>query len=350
VQISGRASRGVKNGSRVNVHYGSARVAARVAFLDGNNLNAGASALAQVRLEEPAFLFAGDRFIVRDWAEQNTLAGGLVLDPDARRKSFRTEARRKFLNELTTPDVVRYVASEMVRKRAEDPGRLLVRSRFGAAAISGASSQLIASGELVYAGDFICDAAWWQALQRRAAEAIDARHRAHPEQSGFPLTELRKAVEAELPSAELFDALVEALCQNDFVRAGTTIRRATHRPALPPRLQAAGDNLRVALGTKPFDPPSRKELAPDPVAQQALRFLLESGEAVDINAEVVLTTESLRRATHLVQEFIRTNGPATVSQLREALGSSRRIVVPLLERLDRDGLTLRQGDKRSLRR
>ncbi len=334
VEISARANRGLKNGSRVNIHYGSARVPARVAFLEGNSLAAGVSALAQVRLEEPVFVFAGDRFIVRDWAEQNTLAGGLVLDPDASRKSFRSEPRRRFLSERPSQDVARYLASEMVRKRAEHASRLLVRSRFSAAAISGVVSQMIASGQLVAAGDFVCDAAWWQALRRRAAQAIDARHRAHPEQAGLPLTELRQAVEAELPSDELFDAVVGALCQNDFVRAGAAIRRATHRAALPPRLQAAGDKLRATLGTKPFDPPSRKELAPDPVAQQALRFLLENGEAVDINAEVVLTTESMRRATQLVHEFIRTNGPATVSQLREALGSSRRVVVPLLERLE----------------
>jgi selenocysteine-specific elongation factor len=50
-----------------------------------------------------------------------------------------------------------------------------------------------------------------------------------------------------------------------------------------------------------------------------------------------------------VAEFISKNGPATVSQLRQALRSSRRVMVPLLERLDRDGVTTRTGDKRRLR-
>jgi len=48
-------------------------------------------------------------------------------------------------------------------------------------------------------------------------------------------------------------------------------------------------------------------------------------------------------------EFISKNGPATVSELRQALESSRRIMVPLLEKLDREGVTRRMGDKRSLR-
>jgi selenocysteine-specific elongation factor len=50
-----------------------------------------------------------------------------------------------------------------------------------------------------------------------------------------------------------------------------------------------------------------------------------------------------------VAEFISNNGPATVSELRQALGSSRRVMVPLLERLDREGVTTRAGDKRRLR-
>jgi len=64
---------------------------------------------------------------------------------------------------------------------------------------------------------------------------------------------------------------------------------------------------------------------------------------------VALMRNSFDRMKSQVIEFISEKGPATVSELRQALGSSRRIMVPLLERLDRDGVTRRVGDKRSLR-
>jgi selenocysteine-specific elongation factor len=118
---------------------------------------------------------------------------------------------------------------------------------------------------------------------------------------------------------------------------------------LPPPLQAAAAKLRTTLAAKPFDPPSRKQLAPDSFSQQALRFLIETGEIVEINAEVVMVAESLKRMTELIRQYIRNNGPATVSDLRQAVGCSRRIIVPLLERLDRDGVTTRNGDVRTLR-
>jgi hypothetical protein len=47
--------------------------------------------------------------------------------------------------------------------------------------------------------------------------------------------------------------------------------------------------------------------------------------------------------------FISDHGPATASQLRQALGTSRRVIIPFLEYLDRVGVTQRIGDSRQLR-
>jgi hypothetical protein len=62
-----------------------------------------------------------------------------------------------------------------------------------------------------------------------------------------------------------------------------------------------------------------------------------------------MSAASVAQALAQVRAFIKAHGPATVSELRQSLGASRRIVVPLLEYLDRTFVTLRQGDKRTLR-
>ena len=352
VHISLRANRPIKDGARVHAHHGAGNVAARIAFYGGADLAVGEGALAQMRLETPAFLFAGDRFILRDWSEHNTLGGAVVLDPDASRKLFRSEARLKFLKARAESDgnISRFVSSQLQRDGAARKSQLLLKSRFSGAAIAETVSQQVAAGALVVAEDFVVGPGTWKRLRQLAADTIDMRHRAHPEQPGLPLANLRAVLKAELPVPEVFDSLIADLCRSEFVRAGTAIRRAAHMPALSAPLQAAATKIRAALAAKPFDPPSRKDLAPDPMSQQALRFLIESGELVDINAEIVMTTESLKRATELVREFIRTRGPSTTSDLRQMLSSSRRVAMPLLERLDRDAITLRQGDKRVLRR
>ena len=350
LELSPRTARPLKDGSRVRVHHGSCDVAAHVAFHQRRDLATGESALGQMRFEKPSFVFAGDHFIVRDWAEQNTLAGGVVLDPDARRRLFTNEGRLQFLNDRgkSPEDVLNFVASQVMRDGGGRRSQLLLKSRFSADAISDAVSRAAAEGRVIIRGEYVFEAAKWLVWRSRAVDAIDRQHRTHPEQMGLSLTDLRNTLKAELQDEGLFDTFVEDLCADDFVRVGAAIRRATHRPALPALLQAAGAKLRSTLAAKPFDPPSRKELAPDPVSQQALRFLIATGEAVEINMEVLMTAENVRRATELIRQFIRDHGPATVSELRQTLGSSRRVIVPLLERLDRDGITLRQDDKRVL--
>ncbi len=353
LEISPRASRSIKEGARVWIHYGSASVAANVIFFNTKKLNPGERALAQLRLEEPAFVFADDRFVVRDWAEQYTLAGGIVLDAEAGTASFRNAARVKFLEQRAeAPEDVRSsILSQLMRDGAAKRIQLLRKSRFGNAEISEAAAGLVAQGDLIAVGEYWADSVKWIALRRQAIDAIDSLHRAHPEHSGMPVNELRAILRADLPFDDLFDGLLQDLCSIGFVRVGAAIRRVAHRPALPAHLQQAGDRLREALARKPFDPPSRKELAADSASQQALRFLLQTGEAVEINADIVMAAESgEKEATELISRFVREHGPATVSDLRQAIGSSRRVIIPFLERLDRAGIMERVADKRVLRR
>jgi len=345
------ASRPLKDGTLVRVHLGSANVPARVCLLEADALLPGEQRLAQLRFELPVFAFAGDRFIIRDWSEQTTLAGGVILDPDAAREKFRSESRRSFLQTRadSTTDASAFAGSQLARERAVRRAQLLDKSRFSPAQVEDAVSKLVAETRAVSKGEWLADAAWWQQLRQGAMDAIDAAHRAHPERPGLNLSELRAVLQKQLPAPEVFEALVADLCQNGFSQAGVAIRRATHRPMLPPHLQGAGVKVRSAFSSRPMDPPSRKEIAPDAPSQQALRFLVQSGEAVELGEEVVLLAESHARAVDTVKTYLREHGAATASELRQALGTSRRIVIPLLERLDKEGVTRREGDKRVLR-
>jgi selenocysteine-specific elongation factor len=107
--------------------------------------------------------------------------------------------------------------------------------------------------------------------------------------------------------------------------------------------------LRTRLELKPFEPPSRNDLAPDANARQALRFLIETQEVVELSPETVMTQDAFSRATRIIKDFLIAHRSGTVSELRQAVGAPRRIMVPLLERLDHNGLTVRQGDIRVLR-
>ncbi len=369
------AARPLKEGALVRVHHGSGNFPARVCFIPSalrtppsapgrslptaavpaeetvSGLAPGQQALAQLRAETPVFAFIGDHFIVRDWAEQTTLAGGVVLDADADRRRLRSENQRRFLERRAAAfdDLTTLLTTQLARDGAVVAATLLLKSHFSVEDISGVLAQLVTSGRAVRAGDWAVDRPFWQGLWDQAAAAIDAAHGAHPERLGLALADLRTLLAPHLPAPELFELLVAALGRNDFAQAGAVIRRAGHRPALPPRLQTDGARIRTALAAKPFEPPPRKALAPDAAAQESLRFLLQTGEAVEVGADVVMLAEHWARAAAVVREFLQARGRATASELRQALGTSRRVIIPLLERLDREGVTAREGDQRVLR-
>ena len=351
LEISPRANRPLRDGSHVRIHHGSSNAGGTVAFFLEKSLSPGGRALAQLRLDSSIFVFAGDRFVIRDSTAQNTLAGGIVLDPEPPRKMFRSEARLDFLRRRAESpnEVAEFVASQILRDRAVRPSKLLVESKFSAEEIAQALSRLATQNKVVFAGEFAVDGAAWAELRQRAADAIEASHRAHPEQVGLSLSDLRMNLEPHLPFPALFEFLVGDLCRSGFAQAGNAIHRSAHQPSLPPLLQAAATHMRADLRTKPFDPPSRKQLAPDSISQQALRYLIQKGELVEINSELVFAAENLKHMTESIRKYIQDHGPATVSQLRQSLGCSRRIIVPLLERLDREGVTVRDGDFRKLR-
>jgi selenocysteine-specific elongation factor len=203
------------------------------------------------------------------------------------------------------------------------------------------------NGEIVLGQHIAADCEFWRKLRTQAIGLIDAAHKQSPGRAGLDLSELRSALRLQEP--ELLESLVADLSLGDFARNGSVIGRTSYRPTLPAQFQPVEKRIREALTGQPFDPPSRKAIESDSQGRQVVRFLIENGEVTELALDVVLMRNSFERMKSQVVEFIFKNGPATVSELRQALGSSRRIMVPLLERLDRDGVTRREGDKRRLR-
>jgi selenocysteine-specific elongation factor len=339
-------TRPIKHGAAVRVHHGSANFGACIFFQGGEELHAGETAIAQMRFEAPAFIFAGDRFLIRDGSEQSTLAGGVVLDPDASVRNFRSTAQREFLaRRAQAPHDARvFSATEIARDRAVKRNALLAKSSFGADEIA----QSIRSANVIERGEFVIDATWWKDILRQAEAIIDVEHKAHPNHAGLALSELRQALARDLPLPEICDVLVSELGSSGFVRSGENIARVTHRPTLPPQLQTAAARICATLTAKKFDPPSRAEIAPDATSQQALRFLCAGDKVVELSAEVVLATDQFVKMRDAIVAFLRKNNSAGASELRQLLGTSRRVIIPFLERLDREGVTRRISDKRVL--
>jgi selenocysteine-specific elongation factor len=342
------AARPIKSGSSVHFHFGTSRTVAKIVLLNVAVLEAGQRAVAQLRLDLPILVFVGDRFVLRDSSERNTIAGGTVLDPDADHANFRSAGQMQFLRARAAAphDVQLCVGSQLARDGFAECKSLLTKSNFSADEIADALSRLRNRAGIVLSGEIAADQRYWHELITRAAELIDLAHQKNPERRGLDLSELRR--DLKVGSEKLFTAIVSQLNGNGFTRFENTIARACHRPALPPELLLAAEKLRAALSEKPFDPPDRKILCEDRHLQQALRFLIEQGELMELNGEIVLLSDAAEQMRNAVVEFLSVSGSATASQLRQRIGTTRRVIIPFLEYLDRHGVTQRVGDQRVL--
>jgi selenocysteine-specific elongation factor len=349
--LTSSAARPLKSGTPVRFHLGSANIPARIQLLREGTLLPGTTALAQLRLEQPAFAFVGDRFLLRDASEQNTLAGGIILDPDASRTRARDSERLERLqacaNQPVLPDP--FFDAALQRQALPSADALLLRSRFSTRQIHEAIDRQVAGQRLVRVGNHLASATFWSALIEGAIQAIDQHHRSHPDQAGVPLADLRTFLTRQTGNSETFEEFVAALARQGFTLQGATIRRATHRPELPPHLQAPGQRLRDLFSQHPLDPPSRRELAPDEPSRQALRYLIQNADAVELGPDIVMGRDAFALVKRRIMAHLRRHGRATAAALRQELGMHRRVLIPLLERLDRDGITVRDGDTRTLR-
>ncbi|MEO2049139.1 MAG: selenocysteine-specific translation elongation factor [Pirellulales bacterium] len=339
----------LKHATRIRLHHGGTQVPAKLHFIQDESLAAGAGALAQIRLEQPLLVFMGDRFLIRNWAKSATLAGGIVLEPHAERRHYRSVQQLASLKVLAdaVDDPQLAVKQMLVRWQPVLRRELLRQSHFSTEQIETAVAALVQASQLRIAGDYLTHLTWWKSLLDRAQQMVVAEHQENPHLAGLPLTRLRS--ELALDSPALFDELVRDLSQQDIVQVGDALRSNSHLPELPSHLAAAGKKIRQMLADSPFKPPSRKELADNKAANDALRFLIQQGEVVEIDAKVALLAATCQQAREQVHHYLTEHATATMSELRELLGTNRKVIVPLMEQFDREGLTVRKGNVRQLK-
>ncbi len=345
------ASKPLKHGARVRLHHGSANIPGRIFFLNCLELKPGQEAIGELRLERTASVLTGDRFVIRDWAETHTLAGGIALDVRASAGRFRSERQRTYLEacrrspSAALPTMMR---AQIVREQTLPEAELMRGSRFGSQEIRECAAMLETEGTILRRRGIVFEANYWKAQLGAATNAINHFHQTHPELLGLPLSQLRNCLDKRLKSQGAFNAILDALTESDFIVQSAAIQRSGFTISLPPNLQDAANQIRKALGEKADEPPARKQIIASKEEEQAMRFLIDSGEAVELNKDLALLQTGYDKLFESIKKFLKTHRAASVSQLRQYTGVSRRVMIPFLQLLDAQGITIREGGLRRL--
>lgn len=295
----------------LTLHVGSAAVPVRVRPLGPDTV--------RLRLARPLPLLVGDRALLRDPGRHHVSGGVRVLDvappPLARRGA--AAARAQVLAELDgQPDL----AGELRRRR-------LVRA-----------SALIRMGVPAHAapvaGDWLADPAHWRRLGDQLTEEVARYAREHPLEPGMPADALRQRL--ALPDRVLVEALVRPPLRIHAGRVG-----AAGADALPEPVARAVQRVRAEYGDRPFRAPEADHLVDLGLGPREIGAAVRAGALLRLADNVVLLPDALDGAVRVLAGLPQ---PFTLSAARQALDTTRRVAVPLLELLDRRGVTRRLPD------
>ena len=349
VHVSERATKiqTIKHAQRVRFHHFSTTISGKILFFENTNLEKGNKQIAEIRLDRPAFTFAGDRFVLRDWSKQFTIGGGIILDSSPPKRSYRTEKQRNFLlmrasnpNEFTT-----HLNSLLTRDHFIKSDTPLSQSSFSKSVIE----DTIENNDAVVSGNFIIDKNWWSEINEIAGNRIKTIHEKHPELPGIDISQLRTFMKKRVVDSKLFEFLIDQLCKSGFTKKDTILSIDSHKASLPNHLTSSGKKIISLLDANPLEPPNPKEIINSENDEAALKFLLQTNEAIQLDEKVILLSKNYNEAVDKIRSYITQNGPATAADLRKALSSTRRVIIPLLEHLDKEGITFRSGDTRVLK-
>lgn len=343
--------RSLKSNHRVFVHHGSGRTQARVLFPEDIVLNPGDTAIAQLRFDHPIHALVGERLVVRELSGEATLAGATVLDPHPTRRQFRSEVRQEFLmTRAQSPDDL----AVLLRTRLERDHFLPLASLgqslpFSQAAIQAALKKLLKAAEAVAPGEkHIAHGPFWKELVQRASRHVQDYHKSHSDHVGMAIELLKKYLGTATGIPGLLDALLEQLGQKNFKVGDNLIAHLSHSLELPPALEAPAARILKTLDEAGLNPPLPTELQAGADDKAAYQFLSRTRQIIPLDPKVTLSGKVFQETVEMVKTFIAANGPTTASELRQHLGTSRKVLMPLVERLDRDKITVRDGDFRTL--
>jgi selenocysteine-specific elongation factor len=352
--------RPIKHRMPVRFHLGTAEIMSTLSLLDTDTIEPGQWGLAQVFLDEPAMGTWGQPFVLRESSATQTLGGGQVLQPRARKvrrrhlemlerieRLWTGDARQRALTVawfgafggFTIPDLVRG-ANVGPDEAAELVARLKEEGELAEVAISSARRLLLHK-------DMVSE------LEGRILTVLDRLHEQFPLMS----THDRQKVQSQLDYVG-DDALVHATVDRlmaskklagDLRRVG----RADFKPKLSANLRKLKDKVAAAYQEARFQPPEPGSFAGQAGGNAAnLKDLFDvcvaEGYLVSIAEDIYLHADVEAEMRRLVKERLAEGKGLTVAEIRDMLGTTRKYAVPLCEYLDRVGVTRREGDLRVL--
>ncbi|MGH7319532.1 MAG: selenocysteine-specific translation elongation factor [Candidatus Rokuibacteriota bacterium] len=345
----------LKPRQRVRFHIGTSEVMARVHLLDQTPMEPGSRGYVQLRLEAPVVALPRDRYVIRSYSPMVTIGGGELLDvgPAKARRSPALVTRLALL-ERGTPEAV---VEEHLKRVGPSGARMVdlrARTPFGPEALRAVLADLTARERAL-----LIDREWYvpvdaaERLGEATVAALTAFHAREPLKPGMSKEELRTRLGGL--EERVFVFLLDRWAADGAIAVEKDkVRLRSHQVRLDVHQQSLLDRLEGEFRQAGVAPPTLEEAFAKlhmirPEEQALAQVLVDERRIVRIKEGLYFHADALREAEARVVGLLRARREITPQDVKDLLGISRKYAIPLMEYLDAQRLTVRQGDKRVLR-
>jgi len=351
------SSASLKHNDEVKFFVGASETIATARLLGAEELKPGEEGWIQLELREPVVAVRKDRYILRRPSPSETLGGGMIVDPQPKRRHKRfDEAALKSLESLTQG-----APAEILLEAANALGiapikEVVARSRLEAADAESALNELLSVNSLLLLEDgtptpssdlLVASQTHWQTARDKTLQIVTEFHKTYPLRRGIPREELKSKLKL---SPRIFNALVTKLITDHMITDYlTVVSLPGHEIRFTTAEQADVERLRRKFSENPFSPPSVKECQEE-VGAEVLSAMIESGELFPVSADVIFRKSDYDSMKAEIKQAIERNGRVSLAETRDLFKTSRKYAQALLEHFDAIGFTARDGDFRKLRR
>ena len=350
-------SKPLKHDALVKLFLGTAEIQSRVRLLGSQELLPGEEGWLQLELDEPVVVIRGDRYILRRPSPGETLGGGTVVDPHPkeRHKRFSDHELAK-LETLARGTPAEILLQSMITLGIASLQDVIARSNLNITPGDQALQELVAKGEIISLENGVQGAispqtlvtsnAHWVQLKRQVLQEVDAYHKNYPLRRGIPREELKSRL--RLPS-RIFNAVFRRIAsEGELEETGQQLRRVGYKILFSPQQQRYVDDLLTRFADSPYSPPTVKECLAE-VGEELYNSMVDIGLLVPIPPDVVFRKQDYDLMLSEIINLLKNKQTLTAAEVRDHFNTSRRYVLALLEFLDAQGITIREGDNRRLK-
>lgn len=347
--------RTVKNGSRVHVYHGTKELLGKVILLDREELKAGETCYAQLRLEEETVMEKGDRFVIRFYSPAETIGGGCILDacPRKRKRHDKNALEACRIKEKGTKEEMLELSVREHRGRFFILDELAGRNSLDRSGLAGLAQALVQKGRLIQLEEKVfIHREEMDFYQKKAEKILNDFHRAFPLKQGMGIEEMRSRM--NLGNPKVTDQILEVLKADKIIKEEQgTISKKRFKVVLKEDEDAIVKEILTHYEAAGFAPLATELYLKEHKNQKKFKpvfiSLLNKKSLIRLDEQYCVHQEWYEKAKEAFREMAKTKDKILLGEYRDYLGCSRKVAVALLEHFDKNGFTKKTEEGRILK-